>query len=71
MTPPLNQIILGDSLEVLKTLESESVDCCITSPPYNVGIDYGEYKDNLELLCANCHRIHTWEQMGYRKTPNT
>jgi hypothetical protein len=22
---------------------------------------------NLELLCANCHRIHTWNQMGYGK----
>ena len=21
--------------------------------------------DNLELLCANCHRKYTWEQMGY------
>jgi len=29
-----NQIINGDAKEVLKTLESESVDCCITSPPY-------------------------------------
>ena len=36
-----NEIICGDSLEVLKTLESESVDCCITSPPYFGLRDYG------------------------------
>lgn len=30
----MSKLILGDSLEILKTLESESVDCCITSPPY-------------------------------------
>lgn len=23
--------------------------------------------NGLELLCANCHRVHTWEQMGYGK----
>lgn len=27
--------------------------------------DWEKHKDNIELLCANCHRIHTWEQMGY------
>ena len=27
--------------------------------------DWRENKGNLDLLCANCHRIHTWEQMGY------
>lgn len=27
-------IICGNTLEVLKTLDSESIDCCITSPPY-------------------------------------
>ena len=35
------RIICGDSLEVLKTLESESVDCVITSPPYWGLRDYG------------------------------
>lgn len=30
----LNQILCGDSLELLKSLEEESVDLIITSPPY-------------------------------------
>lgn len=30
----INTIIQGDVIEVLKTLESESVQCVITSPPY-------------------------------------
>ena len=37
----LDKIICGDSLEVLKTFESESVDCIITSPPYWGLRDYG------------------------------
>jgi DNA modification methylase len=28
------KIIEGDVIDVLKTLESNSVHCCITSPPY-------------------------------------
>lgn len=35
------KIICGDAHEVLKTLESESVDCVITSPPYFGLRDYG------------------------------
>ena len=31
----------GDSLTVLRTLESESVQCCVTSPPYWGLRDYG------------------------------
>ena len=27
-------LLQGDALEMLKGLESESVDCCVTSPPY-------------------------------------
>lgn len=59
----MNEIIQGDCLEVLKTFPDESVDCVITSPPYNkgsanrkfnpkdswsrAGISYGEFQDNL------------------------
>jgi len=31
---PENEIIQGDALEVLKTLPDESVQMCVTSPPY-------------------------------------
>jgi DNA modification methylase len=30
----VEMIYCGDSLTILKTLPSESVDCCVTSPPY-------------------------------------
>ena len=35
------EIKQGDCLEVLKTLPSESINCCITSPPYWGLRDYG------------------------------
>ncbi len=31
------RIVVGDCLEVLRTLDAESVQCCVTSPPYFVG----------------------------------
>ena len=37
----LDKIICGDCLEVLKTLPTKSVECCITSPPYYGLRDYG------------------------------
>lgn len=36
-----NHIYHGDALTILKTLDSESMDCCITSPPYWGLRDYG------------------------------
>ena len=37
----VNQVICGDCLSVLKTLPDQSVNCCITSPPYWGLRDYG------------------------------
>lgn len=39
--PELNKIINGDCLQVLTTLPDNSIDCCITSPPYFGLRDYG------------------------------
>ena len=43
-----NNIYLGDCLEVMKDIPDESIDIVITSPPYNVGIEYNSNDDNLE-----------------------
>ncbi len=36
-----NKIIQGNCIEVLKTLPDNSIDCCVTSPPYFGLRDYG------------------------------
>lgn len=41
------QLHLGDCLDVMKDIPDNSVDVVITDPPWNVGKDYGVYKDNL------------------------
>ena len=38
---------LGDCLEILPTLPDNIADIFIMDPPWNVGKDYGKYKDNL------------------------
>lgn len=41
MTGPRNQVLVGDALQVLRTLPDALVDCVITSPPYYQLRDYG------------------------------
>ena len=43
----LNKIYQGDCLDILKTIPNNIIDLVVTSPPYNVGIDYDEWNDNL------------------------
>jgi len=37
---------IGDCIEYMKKIESESIDLIVTSPPYNIGKKYGVYNDN-------------------------
>lgn len=30
----INKIICGDAITILKQMDAESVNCCVTSPPY-------------------------------------
>ena len=43
----LNKVYNMDCVEGLKKLDDNSIDLIVTSPPYNVGIDYDTWKDNM------------------------
>jgi len=43
----LNKIYQGNCFELTKQVEDKSIDLVVTDPPWNVGKDYGDYKDNL------------------------
>jgi site-specific DNA-methyltransferase (adenine-specific) len=38
---------LGDCVKVLPTLEAGSIGVVVTSPPYNIGINYRSYEDDM------------------------
>ena len=57
----MNKIIQGNALQVLKTLPSESIDMCLTSPPYWSLRDYGvegqlglepTFQEYIDKLCT-------------------
>lgn len=64
-----NKLFCGDSSEVLKTLPDESVDCCVTSPPYwglrdygvagQIGLedDFQDYVGRLVSIFREVHRV--------------
>ncbi len=45
-TPTTITLTHGDCVPLMRTLPSESVDVVVTSPPYNLDIKYGTYRDN-------------------------
>jgi site-specific DNA-methyltransferase (adenine-specific) len=42
---PKLELLHGDCLQVLPTLAEKSFDLIVTSPPYNLGINYSSFKD--------------------------
>ena len=41
MSIDVNKIYCGNTLDVLRTFPDESINCCVTSPPYWALRDYG------------------------------
>ncbi len=61
-----NQILCGDSLELLQKLPDNCIDLILTSPPYNFGLEYAEtqddfmwkrYFDKLFAIFEQCVRV--------------
>lgn len=65
----MTTILTGDCREILPTLPDESVQCCVTSPPYYGLRDYGvagqiglektpkEYLESLMVVFGQVHRV--------------
>lgn len=56
-----SRLVNGDCLDVLKTLHENSIDLCVTSPPYDnlrtyEGLSFEKFKDIARELC----RIIKW-----------
>lgn len=55
---PLNKVLHGDAVEILKTLPDNSIDLVVTSPPYDEVRDYnGEYSFDLHTTGEQIKRI--------------
>ncbi|ODS40124.1 hypothetical protein BEH94_02210 [Candidatus Altiarchaeales archaeon WOR_SM1_SCG] len=62
----VNKVYLGDCIEIMKTLQDKSVDLVFADPPFNIGIKYDVYNDNMpyeeyyswsEKWIRECYRI--------------
>ncbi len=52
-----NQVVLGNNVEHLKTMDSECIDLVVTSPPYDNLRDYkGNYSLDMENLGKELYR---------------
>jgi hypothetical protein len=45
-----NQIFNADCLQLMKQIPDKSIDCVITDPPYNVGVDYCNGDKRLDYI---------------------
>jgi adenine-specific DNA-methyltransferase len=66
----------GDCLAIMKDMPSESVDLCVTSPPYNIGKEYerclplDDYIEWVQKWCVQVARLlkphgSFWLNVGY------
>lgn len=65
---PTNELLHGDSREVIESFPDESVRLTVTSPPYNIGKDYGEGIDDRQPLSDWKEMLHDVLEEVFRVT---
>ncbi len=53
----MNNLYIGDCLEVLKTFEADSIDLTVTSPPYDNLRTYNGYTFDFEGIAKELYRV--------------
>lgn len=57
MSLPIYQILNNDCLEVLKKFDSNSIDCCITDPPYGMGMEHWDHSVPSKEIWIEVNRV--------------
>ena len=53
----MNELICGDNIEILKTMDDNSIDLTVTSPPYDGLRDYNGYSFDFEGVAEQLYRV--------------
>jgi len=63
ITIKINKVYLGDCIEVMKTLPDKSIDLIFADPPFNIGIKYDVYNDNISY-----EEYYQWSEKWIQET---
>jgi len=61
MTLPINQIICGDCIDIMKEFPDNSVDLVVTDPPYGIGICNSLVFGGAGICKNNNYKIRNWD----------
>lgn len=67
-----NKILCGDSIEVMECIPDNSIDLTISSPPYNIGLEYDVNPDNItrdeyrKWIISNAIELYRITKIGGR-----
>lgn len=72
MIRPINELLIGDTLKTLKTIDSNYFDLAISSPPYNKcgtfgkiikKVEYDNYEDSVPEEIYQAHQVEVLDEI--------